>query len=138
MIERTPVLMIVVVSALALSACGDGATASGGPGGARLASEEPIDAVPLPLDDNPLSAPAPVVVAATTEAKPAVVEEATTTETTAEPVTTPAALAPDPAAKPARVVVAPREPSRPVERPVERPAPPPVPEKEGDKPVLTF
>lgn len=144
MIERTPMLMVATLAVLSLSACGDGGAAPGAVGGPRAATEEPIDAVPLPLDDNPLMPP-PMVVAVATPVKAA---PATEEAPTGEPV--PATAVPtgavEGAASPPRIVVAPREPARPgerpveraVERPVERPAAPAAPEKTPEKPVLTF
>lgn len=158
MIDRTPMLMAALAGVLALTACGDRGAAPGAPGGSRTASEEPIDAVPLPLDDNPLTPPPVVAVAAPVKAA-APVEEAATGEPV--PATTPPAGAVETPLTPPRIVVAPRDPARTIERPVERPAERPAdrpsgrpaerpterprpserpasPDREPEKPVLTF
>ncbi|MDB5420822.1 MAG: hypothetical protein JWR59_769 [Brevundimonas sp.] len=141
MIERTPLLMIAALAALAVSACGDRTTVPGAAGGSGLASEEPIDAVPLPLDDNPLSPPPVVADVTTAPTKAPATTEVAVVDPAVALVDPPTATA-DVATKPTRVVTAPREPSRPIERPAERPTPAPAPasapDKEPEKPVLTF
>ena len=142
MIERTPVLIAAVMVALTLSGCGDRTAASGGSGGTRLASEEPIDAVPLPLDETPVPPPpveAKVVAVAAAEPKP---EDAAVV---ALSETTPAAIGPEAATQPPKAIVVPtRDPARTLTRPAPTPAPtaPPAPaqapEKSSDRPVLTF
>lgn len=133
---KTPPFIAAAFVLAALAACGSpdaqAPTAVGGE-----SSLEPIDAVPLPLDDNPLvhppvAAPAPKA-AAKTETPADAATEAPTDPATA-PAATPAADAD--AAKPPRVVVRPREP---VAAPTPAPASPPAPARgEPEKPVLTF
>lgn len=139
MIERTPLLIVAGLAALTVAACGDHGAAPGVGGATGMASEEPIDAVPLPLDDNPLSPP-PVVVPVAAPVKTADAEAPTVTDpaaSTTEPAAAPVVTLEAPA-KPPKVVVAPREPSRPAERPGDRPAPPAAQDREPEKPVLNF
>jgi hypothetical protein len=149
--RRLAALSVLGLSALALSACGDPASAPGAPGGSAASSLEPIDAVPLPLDDNPLARPvvaAPVAKAEETapetdEATAEAEAEASTADLNAAQPATGAALngqplpprAETPRTPAPRIAVPPpREPARMTERPV--PAAPP--EKAPDRPVLNF
>lgn len=165
MIERTPMLMAALLGVLALTACGDRGAAPGTSGGPRTTTEEPIDAVPLPLDDNPLTPPPVVTAPVVAKAAPAT-EEAVTAEPTPGAVNSSAPVE-DGLTPPKIVVTPPRDPARPLDRPQDRPverptsgaserpvqrapqrpadrpaapapASPSADRKEPEKPVLTF
>ena len=120
-------------AALVLVGCGQQASVPGAPGQTAESSLEPIDAVPLPLDDNPLTPP-PVIQQPRAEAKSDHKPEAETAEASAPTTapdpettgTTTAEPAPRPRVAPAPTL-APREAS-----------PPPPEKSEPEKPVLNF
>lgn len=139
MTVRTPIVIAAAV-VLGLSACGEGGAGGGPPGATAASFEEPVDAVPLPLDDNPLTLPpvAQPVVAAEKKTEDAKVE--TDTAEGAILVTPPpaAAQSPAPASTPRPAPAPTREAPRPAPAPTPQPAPSPEPRSEGERPVLNF
>jgi len=119
------------LAALALTACGS-PTAEAPAAGGAMSSLEPIDAVPLPLDENPM---APIQVAAPAPKSDDADEDSKSdaADAPAEPieVASPAETKPAAEARPAKIVAEPR-PSR------EPATPPPAQPAEPGKPVLTF
>lgn len=146
MTVRTPIVIAAAAAVLGLSACGERGAGGGAPGATAASFEEPVDAVPLPLDENPLTPP-PV-------AEPVVAAEKKTDEAESQVdpaeapilVTPPQAAAPNatPPQGPAATArpAPPRETSRPTPTPAPQPAPQPVPSpeprSEGERPVLNF
>lgn len=128
-------LAVLGLAAIALAACGSPDAQTPASGGAPMSSLEPIDAVPLPLDDNPM-APVRVSQPIAKTDKKAEDSEAVVAETPLDPTATPVASI-EPAAPP-RIVVAPRPATAPAApKPVSRPSPAPDP-AEPERPVLNF
>ncbi|CAN5378578.1 hypothetical protein BH10PSE1_BH10PSE1_11440 [soil metagenome] len=136
---KTPSFIVAGLAVFALSACGSPDAQAPAAGGTAMSSLEPIDAVPLPLDDNPLSPP-PVVEPEKKSDKaedPAKADDATATATEAA-----AATGAETDVKPPRIVVAPRAPLAVASpKPASTPAPTPAPRvapAEPERPVLNF
>ena len=126
---------VLVLAALGLVACGQQASVPGAPGQTAESSLEPIDAVPLPLDDNPLTPPPATEPAPRAEAKTDDKAEAET-ESAAAPITV---ASPEKASTTAATAAEPAPRPRVAPAPAPREASPPPPEKsEPEKPVLNF
>ncbi|CAN5148261.1 hypothetical protein BH09PSE1_BH09PSE1_19680 [soil metagenome] len=129
---KTPSFVAVGLAVLALAACGSPDAQAPAAGESAMSALEPIDAVPLPLDDNPLSPPPVATPAKKADEKTDATDPAAETPEATEAAAATAAA--DPTVKPPRIVVAPREPASPASP---KPTPTPAP-TEPEKPVLNF
>ena len=126
---------VLALAALVLVSCGQQASVPGAPGQTAESSLEPIDAVPLPLDANPLTPPPAAEPAPRAEAK---TDEKPDAETAAAapPITV---AVPEKASTTAATAAEPAVRARVAPAPAPREATPPPPEKtEPEKPVLNF
>lgn len=129
---KTPSFVAAGLSVIALAACGSPDAQAPAAGGAALSSLEPIDAVPLPLDDSsPLDTP-PVAAPTAKPAEKADADKADAGDVAAKPEDTTAVVETD--ARPPRVVITPRAPAA---SPTVKPTPEPT-HAEPERPVLNF
>lgn len=137
----------LAAAGVVLASCGSHEADAPAAVGGTMSSLEPIDAVPLPLDENPMPRATYVAQVASPADKPVTAEKTAAvaaTEPATTATTTVAAVAPAAPAetRPPRIVVAPR-PVTTVAPPAPAPAPAPAPQpratsNEPERPVLNF